>query len=345
MDPVTTTTAAKWAAVLWKAVGGGIISGILKPGQVRREGMASIDIEFNKKLALAQAEVYAQDIIAGRKSYSMDEKRLISHETSQLFLNHLAESVAEPQSAVQLNTVLDVVVADKLKREINVAKAALHAEEEFESETSDPPEQPPSEDWLTRWRDSAEKVSEDEMQRLWGRILVGEIKQPGTYSLRALEVIRNLSKEDADLISNISNFKSNDIIFKPENDDFLKNKGLGFTQLMELQDLGLIAGVESGISMTIKGKADKPIEGQFIFDNHIVIFSSQHVGVTISIPVYAISKMGRQIIGLAKPEDDRTYIFLLKDYLIQQGCKSSIHELIERSANGSYIYKTDEVVF
>ncbi|MBB4767565.1 DUF2806 domain-containing protein [Xanthomonas sp. LMG 8993] len=345
MDPVT-TTAAKWTAALWKAVGGGIISGILKPGQVRREGMASIDVEFNKKLALTQAEVYAQDIIAGRKSYSMDEKRLISHDISQLFSNQLSESTAEPQSTAQLSSVLDVMAANTLKREINVAKAALHAEEEFEGETCDPPEQPPSEDWLTRWRDSAEKVSEDEMQRLWGRILAGEIKQPGTYSLRALEVIRNLSKEDADLIANISNFRSNDVIFKPESDDFFNKKGLSFAQLMELQDLGLIAGVESmGLSIQITSQSATPLQGEFVFHNYVVRFSSQDIGKRISVPVYTVSKMGRQIIGLAKPEDDPTYICLLRDYLIRQDCQSSIHEIIEFLADGNYRYKRDEVVF
>jgi hypothetical protein len=38
------------------------------------------------------------------------------------------------------------------------------------------------------------------MQELWGRILSGEVTKPGSYSLKTLEFMRNITKSDADLI-------------------------------------------------------------------------------------------------------------------------------------------------
>lgn len=345
MDPATTATAAKWTAVVWRAVGGGIISGIFKPGQVRREGMAAIDVEYNRALALTQVKLDAQDIIDGKKSYSIEQKRLISHDISRSFVQPIPAS-EETQASAPMQHAWEVMAAEKLKSEINVAQAAIHAEAELASETSEPPGALPSADWVTRWRDSAEKVSEDEMQQLWGRILAGEIKQPGTYSLRALEVIRNLSKEDAELISRISNYRSNDFIFKPEGQDFFGEKGFHFSTLLELQDLGLIGGVESiGLSLQLKASPEERLNGFFAFTRYAVSYSSEESGKSLDVPVYTVSKMGKQIISLAKADDDLSYIFLLKDHLVKNGCKASVHEITEINSNGEFKYKREEVEF
>jgi len=58
-------------------------------------------------------------------------------------------------------------------------------------------EEPVNQDWTTRFFDYAEDISNIEMQELWGKILAGEIKQPKSYSLRTLDIIRNLSEDEA----------------------------------------------------------------------------------------------------------------------------------------------------
>ena len=40
-------------------------------------------------------------------------------------------------------------------------------------------------------------MSSEELQTLWGRVLAGEIKSPGTFSLRTLEFLKNTSHEEA----------------------------------------------------------------------------------------------------------------------------------------------------
>lgn len=61
-------------------------------------------------------------------------------------------------------------------------------------------------DWLTRFFSIAEDVSDDEMQNLWAQILAGEIKKPNSYSLRTLEVLRNMTQEDAQLLNKASKY-------------------------------------------------------------------------------------------------------------------------------------------
>jgi len=56
-------------------------------------------------------------------------------------------------------------------------------------------------DWFNSFVSLAEDVSNKTMQDLWAKILAGEIYQAGTYSLKALQVFRNMSMADAKLLA------------------------------------------------------------------------------------------------------------------------------------------------
>ena len=52
-------------------------------------------------------------------------------------------------------------------------------------------------DWIGRFFSYAQDVSNEEMQQIWGRLLSGEVARPGTFSLRTLDLVRNLSVKEA----------------------------------------------------------------------------------------------------------------------------------------------------
>ncbi|WDE11086.1 TIGR03899 family protein [Thalassomonas haliotis] len=66
-----------------------------------------------------------------------------------------------------------------------------------ESEITDKADQ----DWFNRFTSLAEEVSNKTMQELWAKILAGEISQPGSFSLKALKIFRNMSINDAKLLA------------------------------------------------------------------------------------------------------------------------------------------------
>ncbi len=59
-------------------------------------------------------------------------------------------------------------------------------------------------DWFDRYLTFAENVSNPSMQELWAKILAGEISSPGSYSLKALQVFRNLSITEAKLLGKVA---------------------------------------------------------------------------------------------------------------------------------------------
>ncbi len=59
-------------------------------------------------------------------------------------------------------------------------------------------------DFFERWRREAKVIGREDIQRLWGRLLAEEIKEPGTISLRVLDVLKNISSAEAKLFQKMA---------------------------------------------------------------------------------------------------------------------------------------------
>jgi hypothetical protein len=56
-------------------------------------------------------------------------------------------------------------------------------------------------DWITHFFDTCGKVSDEQMQELWSRVLAGEANGPGTFSKRAVSLLATLDSEEAELFT------------------------------------------------------------------------------------------------------------------------------------------------
>lgn len=61
-------------------------------------------------------------------------------------------------------------------------------------------------DWFIRFFEDCGNISDEQMQELWAKVLAGETAQPGTYSLRILDVLRNLSKDEAEALQTLASY-------------------------------------------------------------------------------------------------------------------------------------------
>lgn len=60
-----------------------------------------------------------------------------------------------------------------------------------------------SPDWAARFFDACQDVADEDMRRLWGKVLAGEVALPRSYSLRTLHVLQHLTKEEAQLFEQL----------------------------------------------------------------------------------------------------------------------------------------------
>ena len=99
-------------------------------------------------------------------------------------------------------------------------------------------------DWVTNFFEKCRIVSDDEMQKLWSRVLSGEANVPGTYSKRTVNFLSDLDKTEAKLFSNLCGFgwaigKVVPLVFDVQGDIY-NNKGIKFDSLSHLESIGLI---------------------------------------------------------------------------------------------------------
>ena len=125
-------------------------------------------------------------------------------------------------------------------------------------------------DWFNRFIALAEDVGNNTMQDLWAKILAGELSRPGSYSLKALKVFRDMSIVDAKLLAKACSLAVKDqsrknirIItgsyqqpglfnfFSKERQQYvnLSSHGLNYADLLSLADNHLIFLQESESSM------------------------------------------------------------------------------------------------
>ena len=84
-------------------------------------------------------------------------------------------------------------------------------------------ETPVDEDWLCNFFDQAQDVGNDDMQNIWTKILAGEVAQPGSFSHRTLNVVKLLSRKEAQDFTTLCSFIWNaadrkDLIVLKKND-------------------------------------------------------------------------------------------------------------------------------
>ncbi len=57
--------------------------------------------------------------------------------------------------------------------------------------------------WFLKWSGHASEQCDDEMRVIWGKLLAGELEQPGTYTKRAMSILSDMSRDEALIFSKL----------------------------------------------------------------------------------------------------------------------------------------------
>ncbi len=293
---------------LWETLFDKGIGSLLRPWQIKREGLAHIEMRRAELLALAKTEKDAEDIRTGRKRLEDFSPDLKFGPPAVVPLHHKQRT--EP--TIDLPAVVEASarqrIEDTVRRQVNVAKAIVHAEESLRDDPQEPPTKKIDDDWLYRWRDYAGEVSAEEMHHLWGKLLAGELKAPRAYSLRCLDFLRNLSQSEAKTIEKLSRFALENVLWRDDGNLF-ESEGITFSTLLEMQDLGVISGVEAlGLEHTWKTTESGRFLNALRSNGKVLIVRHDDPAKEIKLPVYLLTAVGRQILRLGKFEPHIEYL-------------------------------------
>lgn len=238
-------------------ISGGIITKyLLEPWHTRRVGKAEADTEAYKRLVLAQNEKDVEAIKKGELALNQGKLTAPPKQlpTATQFPQDFELSVDDSWDLPDFAQAAAIYEQNRsVQRYININTIASEAikyaasKEEANLTESNATEQSVDPNWFWHWRSHAENVIEDEMRLLWAKLFVEEVNKPGQFSLRTLQLISTLSKNDAELIEEIAPFIShkNSLCISSEKllKEYLVTKNITFSKFLKLQDLGLISGV------------------------------------------------------------------------------------------------------
>ena len=307
---------------LWDSLVDKGIGNLLRPWQIRKEGAALTDVRVQEKLRLAQAERDANAILRGEITLHNAVSIKLATESYEVLPSE--NKNMEIQKAELIIKALTVVQAkNAVKKEVNVAKAILEAEAELENDPQKTSEESVGEDWLYRWRDYASEVSSEELQSIWGKVLAGETKNPGSFSLRTLEFLRNVTQREAETINKIAPLILGNFIYR--NDNYLQSLDIGYGYLLKLQEIGVLSGVES-ISMQnklISSKKDCFFHTLLGVDKMLLI-EHESTNKEATIRCCNLTAIGMELTTMCKSSSNKEYMLEAGKCLVEQGFKVTL---------------------
>lgn len=323
---------------LWDTVVDKGICGVLRPAQLRREGLAQSVVARNQILMLAQAEKDAENIKNGMLISKVEGGNVV-----------LKPNIEKYEPLVDLPSMYAVIkedlIIERVQEEINIAKTILKAEKELEGQAGDVSEAEIDSDWVNRWRDYACKVSTDEIQSLWARVLAGEIKSPGKISFRTMEFIKNLNKDEAKDIEFVIPFifKEGFIYRGYLNSKLVRyiHEWLSLDVLLKMQELGVVQEVyQEHVTLKLNGAIGQTA---FIRCNDKVLTYERERDSDIDMPYIPVTQLGVQLAEIAGCKANEEYLLEVGGHIKSRGSIVRLADYVDVEQGNVRIYNVREI--
>jgi hypothetical protein len=148
-----------------------------------------------------------------------------------------------------------------------------------------------SDDWLNWFQDFAEKASSDQVRVLWGKILAGEARRPGRFSIGTLRTLAEVDQATALLFQKyVDHLLWDQYIIKQDG-----LKGQALLELTALEDAGLVREVNGMIGFDHKFG---PEETRYMEQGNVVLELGAKEGISFRLSVILLSRAGRELFSI-----------------------------------------------
>lgn len=196
---------------------------------------------------------------------------------------------------------------ESIRQEDNLENVLEIAADEMPKDDQTVSDESVDEDWLNRFFSIAKDISTEQMQYVWGKILAGEIAQPGSFSLRTLDVVRNMTMREAEEFQRIAPF----IICAGENCFITSNREI--LSLFNISSSSVITLAECGL-MNSQGELtiDISLENQdrtvfYNKGNTIIIQNDSEIPIKETIRVFKLTQAGCELYKILDFYANRDY--------------------------------------
>lgn len=322
---------AKLVEKVWRTLFGGGESALMAPWQAQRRAKDRARVRDAELKAIAAMHAELDDLHAGRKIFNRAGEIVEARDdrsVSRIVLNSIIEvqeedpvaSLQVPDTAEALRAVRLEADIGALRRSLNLRRVGLRAEVlASEAVITGLSERPVDPDWLMRWQEAAARAVAADFQDLWARVLVDEVRQPGTHSLRLLSFLATLSRADVETIRIVSRMDMGGFVCRDAPGYFqadIHEPMFDVLEYMGLMDPDPEAGVVLPTTVSSGLRATLHCHGRLLV--------VEGVGESLMVPVRRFTRIGREVFALFGGSADSAYLFAVSNVLKQRGYRVSM---------------------
>ena len=253
-----------------------------------------------------------KDVLGRQRAKWRSEERLIEARTERQVRDLMDANVATAENAA-IDRGLDresAMQTREVREAQNIRDIVVEAAQSLEGEEVEDYES--DGDWAAHFFDGAANVSNHDLQQIWARILAHEARAPGTTSKRTITALRHLSRDEARRFADLAEFvlRGNSVFYQESyTDEFAP---LDFTNLILIEDSGLIEGVPGRLSIpiTLSSIQSDEFDDLLEYQGGVLRFcnGSETKLADFSIPCARLSVAGRELMRIIAPKPNMRYL-------------------------------------
>ncbi len=164
-------------------------------------------------------------------------------------------------------------------------------------------------DWFMRFYEIVGNIGDEKVQDIWAKIMAGEINKPNSYSLKTIDILKNIGKQEAELFSSVLSccIFVGDSIFLPNYDDYLEKCGISYSQIMILSEMDLIYN-DASIVLNFSILDQERV--LFVNNNRLLTLKSKNENTKkATIKQFPLTEVGKELATLVSSTlDDEKFI-------------------------------------
>ena len=186
-------------------------------------------------------------------------------------------------------------------------------------------------DWVARFFSDVQDVTSEHMQRIWAKILAGEVETPGRTSLHTLSILKNMTQKDAVLFAKMSEFVFHSFIL---NNPKYTNEIIEFpplSLLIEMENYGLL----NSNTMLHRIIEIPPERYAFVMGKTAYRISRNDAALhELNIPAFPLSSQGRELYSFIESTINEIYLRIIAKFMQDNGgFKLERAQVIEKMPN------------
>lgn len=324
------TLQQRLADKLWNTVFGSDDSALLPPWQLRQAEGDHSSIR-NAELTAIQSMLEDLDALATGKKRINSRGELLEVEVDELAthvrLNPLIEKAGidpldylrVPSISSALESVRREVGIRALRHSLNVRRIGLRADLLAETlPVESLSERPVDADWLLRWQENAGRAVAKDFQDMWARVLVDEVRQPGTHCLRTQAFLASISRADMTVIRFMAPLDLQGFICLEASNYF--NNDIHDPMFAQMADMGLLESEKELVrlrSVTEKGF-------RAVLRCHDKAIYIEGEGRELAVSAHRFTALGRRVVSVLGGASNAGYLFALGNALKKRNYRVDI---------------------